>query len=183
MFYLEVYFGLKEAQRANYEASDSAANSCFNACLPLGQRHPLHLIKPRFTEHFRVPGMGDPAVSKASPWACPQEACIPGKGLRPQTLIALFSFPFIFPIFSAKTPIVLQRKNHSTFIMTLEVHCFFLKFISFQLKNNCFAISYWFLPYISMNQPEEYLCLLPLSLPPTHHPIPRSPPGRHRAAV
>ena len=33
------------------------------------------------------------------------------------------------------------------------------------MKDNYFAILCWFLPYINMNQPEVYLCPLPLELP------------------
>ena len=35
------------------------------------------------------------------------------------------------------------------------------------MKDNCFTISCWFLPYISMNQPYVYICPLPLE-PPSH---------------
>ena len=35
----------------------------------------------------------------------------------------------------------------------------------FQFENNCFTILCWFLQYISMNQPQIHICLLP-QLPP-----------------
>ena len=48
---------------------------------------------------------------------------------------------------------------------------FFLKFL---LEDNCFTILCWFLPHINMNQPQVYICRLPLE-PPSHlppHPTP-----------
>ena len=56
------------------------------------------------------------------------------------------------------------------------------KVIYFQLKDNCFTIVYWFLPYISMNQPEVFICLFPLG-PPFHLPPPPTPVGCYRAPV
>ena len=40
-------------------------------------------------------------------------------------------------------------------------------FLFFKLEDNCFTILCWFLPYISMNQPQVYLCPLPSETPPT----------------
>ena len=42
-------------------------------------------------------------------------------------------------------------------------------FIFFQLKDNCFTILCWFLPYINMNQPQVYIRPLPLE-PPSYLP-------------
>ena len=39
---------------------------------------------------------------------------------------------------------------------------FFFFFFFFQLEDSYFAILYWFLPYISMNHPQGYICPLPL---------------------
>ena len=58
----------------------------------------------------------------------------------------------------------------------------FLKFIYFQLKDNCFTVLCWFLPYINKNQPWVQTCPLPFK-PPSHrtpHPISL---GCHRAPV
>ena len=55
-------------------------------------------------------------------------------------------------------------------------------FIYFQLKDDCFTVLCWFLPYINMNQPWVQTCPLPLK-PPSHltpHPISL---GCHRAPV
>ena len=38
------------------------------------------------------------------------------------------------------------------------------------LQGICFTILCWFLPYINMNQPQVYMCPLPLE-PPSHHPV------------
>ena len=45
-------------------------------------------------------------------------------------------------------------------------HNLFNKIIYFQLEDNCFTILCWFLPYININQPQAYVCPLPLE-PPT----------------
>ena len=45
-------------------------------------------------------------------------------------------------------------------------------FIYFQLKDNCCTILCWFLPYINMNQPQVYVCPLPLEPPSYIPPIP-----------
>ena len=46
----------------------------------------------------------------------------------------------------------------------------------FKLEDNCFIMFYWFLPYLNLNQPQGYVCPLPLEhpshLPP--HPTPLS---------
>ena len=55
-------------------------------------------------------------------------------------------------------------------------------FIYFQLKDNCFTVLCWFLPYINKNQPWVQTCPLPFK-PPSHrtpHPISL---GCHRAPV
>ena len=58
----------------------------------------------------------------------------------------------------------------------------FLKIIYFYLKDNCFTILCWFLPYINMNQPEVNICGFPLG-PPCHLlPYP-TPLGCHRPLV
>ena len=45
---------------------------------------------------------------------------------------------------------------------------FFLIF--FKLEDNCFTIFCWFLPYISVDQPQVYICPLPPE--PTSHLLP-----------
>ena len=40
------------------------------------------------------------------------------------------------------------------------------------MEDNCFIILCWFLPYIIMNQPQVYTCLLPPEPPPISLPIP-----------
>ena len=47
----------------------------------------------------------------------------------------------------------------------------YLNFV-FLLKDNCFTILCWFLPYICMNQPWVYICPVLLKLPPISHPVP-----------
>ena len=48
---------------------------------------------------------------------------------------------------------------------------FFCLFKNFWLEDNCFTILCWFLPYINMNWPKVYVCLLPHT-----HPTPRGCP-------
>ena len=54
------------------------------------------------------------------------------------------------------------------------------EFLFFKLKDNCFTVLSWFLSYINMNQPQVYLCPLPLE-PPFHLPPHHTPLGSHRA--
>ena len=57
----------------------------------------------------------------------------------------------------------------------------FLKFIYlFKLEDNDFTILWWFLPYISTNQPQAYICPL-YPVPPSLFPPHPIPPGCHRA--
>ena len=51
--------------------------------------------------------------------------------------------------------------------------CLALKkfFYLVQLEDDYFTISWWFFPYINMNQPQVYMCCLPRALPPPTHPI------------
>lgn len=35
----------------------------------------------------------------------------------------------------------------------------------FKLEDNCFIMFYWFLPYLNLNQPQGYVCPLPLEHP------------------
>ena len=42
------------------------------------------------------------------------------------------------------------------------------------MEDNCFTILCLFLPYISVNQLQVYVCPLPLNLPLTSHPTPQS---------
>ena len=44
------------------------------------------------------------------------------------------------------------------------------------MEDNCFTILCWFLPYINMNQPQVYICALPLE--PSSHLSPPSHPSR-----
>ena len=55
----------------------------------------------------------------------------------------------------------------------------FLK-IYFELEDDWFTIWCWFLPYSSMNQPQVYMCSLPLEPPFRPPPLP-TPLGSHRA--
>ena len=59
---------------------------------------------------------------------------------------------------------------------------FLLAFLKFLLQDICFTILCWFLPYINMNQPQVYICLLPLE-PPSQPPRHPTPLGCHRAPV
>ena len=52
--------------------------------------------------------------------------------------------------------------------MRVEKH-FYILYL-FQLENNCFTILCWLLPYINMNQPEVYICPLPLEPSTLFHP-------------
>ena len=127
---------------------------------------------------------GGPSSEQGQPLGLPSGSLHSREGAQaPNADCFVFLSIYLSHLFSQDTHCFTEKEPLNIYHDS-AVHCFFLKFISFQLKNNCFAISYWFLPYINMNQPEEYLCLLPLSLPPTRHPIPAPPPpGCHRAAV
>ena len=48
------------------------------------------------------------------------------------------------------------------------------------MKDNCFTILCWFLPYINMDQPQVYICPFLLELP-SHLPPRPTPLGCHRA--
>jgi len=51
---------------------------------------------------------------------------------------------------------------------------------SFLMEDNCFTMLCWFLSYINMDQPQVYMCALPLE-PPSHLPPHSTPLGCHRA--
>ena len=50
------------------------------------------------------------------------------------------------------------------------------------MEDNCFTIFCWFLPYISISQPQVYVCPLPLE-PLSHLPTHPTPLGCHRALL
>ena len=52
----------------------------------------------------------------------------------------------------------------------------------FLLEDECFTVLCWVLPYVSMNQPQVYLCPLPAPEP-ASHPLPTPPLGCHRAVT
>ena len=51
--------------------------------------------------------------------------------------------------------------------MSCSWQCLFF----FLLEDNCFTILCWYVPYININQPQVYICLLLLSLLSTSYPI------------
>ena len=77
--------------------------------------------------------------------------------------------------------IILNSFCFHVFLLAVYIYCHsFL--IYFWLKDNCFTILCWFLAYISINQPEVYICLLLLESPSHLSPHP-TPLGCHRAWV
>ena len=72
-----------------------------------------------------------------------------------------------------------SARAYCTNILSICSHLV-LKFTYFQLEDNCSTILYWSLPYIKMNLPQIYKCLLPPE--PSFHFLPLlTPLGCHRA--
>ena len=62
---------------------------------------------------------------------------------------------------------------YSVFFVCVCVSPFKKKnYLFIYLEANYFTISWWFLPYIDMNQPHVYMCLPILNPPPTSFPTP-----------
>ena len=81
--------------------------------------------------------------------------------------------PFIyFKLEFSLLKLMYQARSSGTFLKIF-------KFVYFQLEDNCFTILCWFLPHINMNQPQVYICPLPLESPP-HLPLHPTPLGHHR---